>query len=77
MEGKSSTPPKAASQGVPRENTSAMSQPWEYGGEAIQGETVTSALNAHNQHPDHIYMDMTPEQCYMGHRNSQNVRRSD
>ena len=41
-------PPKATSQSVPRESTSAMSQPWEYGGGAIQGEIVTSALNAHN-----------------------------
>ena len=47
-EGKSSTSPKAASQSVPRESTSAMSQPWEYGGGEIQGEIVTSALNAHN-----------------------------
>ena len=47
-EGKSSTPPKAASQSVPKESTSVMSQPWEYGGGAIQGETVTSALNVHN-----------------------------
>ena len=47
-EGKSGTPPKAASQSVPRESTSAMSQLWEYSGGAIQGETVTSTLNAHN-----------------------------
>ena len=47
-EGKSGKPPKAASQSVPRESTSAMSQPWEYGRGAIQGETITSALNAHN-----------------------------
>ena len=47
-EGKSSMPPKAASQSVPRESTSAMSQPWEYGGGENQGEIVTSALNAHN-----------------------------
>ena len=76
MEGKSDTPPKAASQSIPRESTSAMSPSWEYGGGAIQEETVTSALNAHNQHPNHIYMDMTPEQCYLSHRNSQNIRRS-
>ena len=46
--GKSGTPLKAASQSVPRENTSAMSQLWEYDGGAIQGETVTFTLNAHN-----------------------------
>ena len=45
---KSGTPPKATSQSVLRESTSAMSQLWKYGGGAIQGETVTSALNAHN-----------------------------
>ena len=35
MEGESSTPPRAVSQNVPRESTSAMSQPWEYSGGAI------------------------------------------
>ena len=47
-EGKCGMPPKATSQSVSRESTSAMSQPWEYGGGAIQGETDTSVLNAHN-----------------------------
>ena len=47
-EGKSGTPPRATSQSVPRESTSAMGQPWEHGGGAIQGETDTSALDAHN-----------------------------
>ena len=32
---KSGTPPKAISQSVPKESTSAMSQPWEYSGIAI------------------------------------------
>ena len=48
MEGESGTPPRAASQSVLRESTSAMSQSWEYSGGAIQGETVTSTLNARN-----------------------------
>ena len=48
MKGKSGTPLKAASQSVLRESTSAMSSPCEYGGGVIQGEPVTSALNAHN-----------------------------
>ena len=47
-EGESGMPPRAVSQSVPRESTSAIGQPWEYGGGAIQGETVTSTLNAHN-----------------------------
>ena len=47
-EGESGTPPRAVSQSVLRESTSAMSQPWEYSGGPIRGETVTSALKAHN-----------------------------
>ena len=31
-----------------RKMTNTVGQPWEHGGEAIPGETVTSALNAHN-----------------------------
>ena len=34
-EGESGTPPKAVSQSVPRESTSAISQLWEYSGRAI------------------------------------------
>ena len=36
-EGRSGTPPKAVSQSVLKERTSAMSQPWEYSGGAIPG----------------------------------------
>ena len=48
MEGKSSMPLKACSQSIPRKRTSTVGQPWEPGEGAIQGETVTSALNSHN-----------------------------
>ena len=41
-------PLKVASQGIPREWTNTVGQPWEHGRGAIPGETVTSALNAHN-----------------------------
>ena len=34
-EGESGTPPRAVSQSVPRESTSAISQSWEYSGGAI------------------------------------------
>ena len=37
MEGESGTPPRAVSQSILRESTSAMSQPWEYSGRAIPG----------------------------------------
>ena len=46
--GKSSTPAKAASQSAPRRRTSTVGHPWTYGVGTIQGETVTSALNAPN-----------------------------
>ena len=48
IEGKSGMPSKVASQSIPRKRTSTVGQPWEPGGGAIQGEIVTSALNAHN-----------------------------
>ena len=41
-------PLKAASKGIPRKRTNTVGQPWEHGGGAIPGETVTFALNAHN-----------------------------
>ena len=41
-------PLKAASQGILRNRTNTVGQPWEHGGGAIPGETVTSTLNAHN-----------------------------
>ena len=47
-EGKNGTPSKAASQSTPRKRTSTVGHPWGYGVGAIQGETVTSALNAPN-----------------------------
>ena len=50
-----------------------MGQPWELGGGAIQGETITSTFNAHNQRSDCINEEMTPEQCYFGCCNSQKV----
>ena len=48
IEGKSSMPSKAGSQSIPRKRTSTMGQPWEPGGGAIQGGTVTFILNTHN-----------------------------
>ena len=39
---------KAASQGIPRKRTNTVGQPWKHGKGTILGETVTSALNAHN-----------------------------
>ena len=47
-EGEGSTPPRAVSQSVPRESTSAMRQPWEYSGGAVPGQAITSALNTHS-----------------------------
>ena len=46
--GENSAPAKAASQSAPRRRTSTVGYPWAYGAGAIQGETVTSALNAPN-----------------------------
>ena len=46
--GKNSTPAKAASQSAPRRRTSTVGYPWAYGAGAVQGETITSALNAPN-----------------------------
>ena len=57
----------------PQEKTSTMDQPWKHGGWAIQGETVTSTLNAHNQRSSRINEKMTPEQCYLGCYSSQKV----
>ena len=48
IEGKSGMPLKAASQSIPRKRTSTVGQPWEPGRGAIQGETVTSALNTYS-----------------------------
>ena len=41
-------PLKTASQDIPRKRTNTVGQPWEHGGGAIPGESVTSTLNAHN-----------------------------
>ena len=46
--GKNGMPSKAASQSAPRKMTSTVGHPWGYGVGAIQGETVTSILNAPN-----------------------------
>ena len=46
--GKSSTPAKVAFQSAPRRRTSTIGYPWAYGVGTIQGETVTSVLNAPN-----------------------------
>ena len=48
IEGKNSTPSKAASQSILRKRTSTVGWPWEPSGGAIQGETITSVLNDHN-----------------------------
>ena len=45
---KNSTPAKAASQSTPKRRTSTVGYPWAYGAGAIQGETVTFALNIPN-----------------------------
>ena len=66
-------PPKACPRSIPRKRTSIVGQPWEPGGGAIQGETVTSALNAHNQRSSRINEEMTPEQCCFDCCNSQKV----
>ena len=50
-----------------------MGQPWEHGGGAILGETVTFALNAHNSRSGRINEEMTPEQYCLGCCNSQKV----
>ena len=47
-EEKNGTPSKTASQSAPKKKTSTVGHPWGYGVGAIQGETVTSALNAPN-----------------------------
>ena len=66
LEGKNGISSKAASQSAPRKRTSTVGHPWGYGVGAIQGETVTSALNAPNQRFGRINEEMTPEQCGLG-----------
>ena len=44
----SGMPSKVSLQSIPGNRISTMGQPWEPGGGAIQGETVTSTLNARN-----------------------------
>ena len=46
--GKNSTPAKAASQSTLKRRTNTVGYPWAYGVGTIQGETVTSVLNAPN-----------------------------
>ena len=48
LEGKNGTPSTAASQSVPRKRTSVIGQPQGHYVGTAQGETVISALNAHN-----------------------------
>ena len=73
IEGRSSTPSRAASQSIPRKRTSTVGRPWEPNEGVIQGETVTSALNEYNQCSGHINEEMTPEQCCFGCCDSQKV----
>ena len=47
-EGKNGMLSKAASQSAPRKRKSIVGHSWGYGVGAIQGETVTSTLNAPN-----------------------------
>ena len=47
-ERKSGMTSRAALQSIPIKRTSTVGQPWEPGGGAIQGQTITSALIAHN-----------------------------
>ena len=76
MEGKSSTPSKAALPIVLNERTNIGGQLWGHGGGAIIEESVTSALNAHNWQSGHINEGMTPEQCHLVCCNSQQVEES-
>ena len=46
--GKNGPPLTAASQSVPRKRTTTVGQSREHSVGIVQGETVTSALNAHN-----------------------------
>ena len=61
VDGKSGMPPKACSHSIPRKMISIVGQPWELGGGAIQGETITSTFNAHNQRSDCINEEMIPK----------------
>ena len=61
LEGKNGTPSKTASQSALRKRTSTVRHLWEHGVGAIQGETVTFALNAPNQRSRRIDEEMTPE----------------
>ena len=76
MEGKSSTPSKAALPVVPNERTNIGGQLWGHGGGAIIEESVTSALNARSWQSGRINEGMTPEQCHLVCCNSQQVEES-
>ena len=76
MEGKSSTPSKAALPVVLNERTNIGGQLWGHGGEAIIKESVTSALNARSWQSDRINEGITPEQCHLVYCNSQQVKES-
>ena len=73
MKGKSSTISKAALLVVPNKRTNTGGQLRGYGGGAIIGEAVTSALNARSWQSGHINEGMTPEQCHLIYCNSQQV----
>ena len=76
MEGKSSTPSKAALPVVLNERTNIGGQLWGHGGGAIIKESVTSALNACSWQSDRINEGITPEQCHLVCCNSQQVKES-
>ena len=76
MEGKSSTPSKAALPVVPNERTNIRGQLWGHGGGAIIEESVTSALNTRSWQSGRINEGMTPEQCHIVWCNSQQVEES-
>ena len=45
LEGKNGTPSKDAPRALPEERVSTVGRAWGYGVGAVQGKTVTSALN--------------------------------
>ena len=62
MEGKSSTPSKAALPVIPNERTNIGGQLWGHDGGEIIKESVTSALNARSWQSSRINEGMTLEQ---------------
>ena len=76
MEGKSSTPSKAALPVVLNERTNIGGQLWGHGGGAIIEESVAFALNTCSWQSGRINEGMTPEQCHLVSYNSQQVEKS-